>query len=83
VRCGSKTLDQQILLKLNRNTWALGFGISNHSVSSNSNKESVQNCSRDLIVHRLFHEVSSIVIEAVKRKQAARLAVTRAQDGIF
>jgi len=83
VRCGSKTLDQQILLKLNRNTWALGFGISNHSFSSNSNKESVQNCSRDRIVHRLFHEVSSIVIEAVKRKQAARLAVTRAQDGIF
>ena len=30
-----------------------------------------------------FHEVSSIVIEVVKRKQAARLAVTRAQDGIF
>ena len=26
---------------------------------------------------------SSIVIEVVKRKQAARLAVTRAQDGIF
>ena len=54
VRCGSRILDQQLLLKLNRNTWALGFGISNHSVSSNSNKESVQNCSCDLIVHRFF-----------------------------
>ena len=54
VRCGSKTLDQQILLKLNRNTWALGFGISNHSVSSTSNEKSVQNCSLDPIVHRLL-----------------------------
>ena len=55
VRCGSRTLDQQIFLKLNRNTWALGFNVSNHPVSSNSNKESVQNCSHDLIVHRLWH----------------------------
>ena len=38
VRCGSRTLDQQIFLKLNRNTWALGFNVSNHPVSSNSKK---------------------------------------------
>jgi len=55
VRCGSRTLDQQIFLRLKRNTWALGFGLSNHSVSSNSKEESVQNCSLDLIVHRLSH----------------------------
>jgi type I restriction enzyme S subunit len=32
-------LDQQIFLKLNRNAWALGFGVSNHPVSSNSSGE--------------------------------------------
>ena len=41
VRCGLMTLDQQIFLELNRNTCALGFGVSNHPVSSNSNEESV------------------------------------------
>ena len=43
------------IFKVERNTWALGFGLSNHSVSSNSKEESVQNCSLDLIVHRLWH----------------------------
>ena len=33
VRCGLRTLDQQIFLKLNRNTWPLGFGVSNYPVS--------------------------------------------------
>ena len=54
VRCGSRTLDQQIFLRLKRNTWALGFGVSNHPVSSTSNEKSVQNCSLDPIVHRLL-----------------------------
>src|SRR6185295_15027625 len=31
------------------------LNVSNHPVSSNSNEESVQNCSHDLIVHRLWH----------------------------
>ena len=41
VRCVLRTLDQQIFLKLNRNIWALGFRVSNHPVSSNSNEEFV------------------------------------------
>jgi len=36
-----RTLDQQIFLKLNRNASALGFGVSNYPVSSNSSEESV------------------------------------------
>jgi hypothetical protein len=37
--------EQPNIFSLNRNTWALGFGVSNHSLCSISNKESVQNCS--------------------------------------
>ena len=59
VRCGSRTLDQQIFLRLKRNTWALGFGVSNHPVSSTSNEKSVQNCSLDLDCPQASHLCTS------------------------
>ena len=70
VRCGLRTLDQQIFLKLNRNTWALGFGVSNHPVSSNSSEESVQNCSHDLVVHRLCQVCERPISKAPSSKKA-------------
>ena len=71
VRCGSRTLDQQIFLKLKRNTWALGFGVSNHSVSSTSNEKSVQNCSLDLVVHRLLMFAQPVIFIRVRIAETA------------
>ena len=71
VRCGSRILDQQIFLRLKRNTWALGFGVSNHPVSPTSNEKSVQNCSLDLVVHRLLMFAQPVIFIRVRIAETA------------
>jgi hypothetical protein len=45
------------------------FDVSNHPVSSNSNEDSVQDCSLDLIVHRLCLRHAPESIECIARRR--------------